>query len=71
LEFWSKDISYKQRWQVWAEDKQPNLVPTNFAERMQCYMMHIGLTSLAIAAIQNNIEDYIQVKARMQMLIDS
>jgi hypothetical protein len=36
---------------------------------MQCYLAHIDLGSLAIAVIQNDIEDYTRIKARMQMLL--
>lgn len=69
LEFYADDISYKQRWQEWAAGKQLSLACANFEQRIQCYMLHIGLASLAIAAIQNDIEDYMQVKARMQAII--
>jgi hygromycin-B 4-O-kinase len=67
LEFWSDNIPYKQLWQNWAKSK--NLFIDNFEQRMDCYMIHIGLASLAIAAIQNDIEDYTQVKARLQTVI--
>lgn len=69
LEFWSKHISYKQLWQEWLRGKKLNLHLSNFEERIQCYMLHIGLGSLAIAAIQNDIQDYQNIKARLQMII--
>jgi hygromycin-B 4-O-kinase len=67
LEFWSKNIPYQELWQEWAESRK--LCVWNFEERMQCYMIHIGLGGLAIAAIRDDIEDYSQVKARMQNVI--
>jgi hygromycin-B 4-O-kinase len=67
LNFWSKTISYKQLWQEWSKHKK--LDTCNFEKRMHCYMLHIGLGSLAIAAVQDNIEDYTQVKARMQTIV--
>ncbi len=71
LEFWSEDISYKQLWQEWAKDKELSLPLSNFEERMQCYMLHIGLGGLAIAANRNDIKDYTQVKARIQAILDA
>jgi len=38
---------------------------------MQCYMLHIGLGGLAIAANRNDIKDYTQVKARIQAILDA
>ncbi|MBD3884699.1 aminoglycoside phosphotransferase family protein [Phormidium tenue FACHB-886] len=67
LEFWSEGIPYKKLWQEWSEGKQLDLC--NFEQRMQCYMLHIGLGSLAIAAIVDDAEDYAQVKARMRTRI--
>jgi hygromycin-B 4-O-kinase len=67
LEFWSKNIPYQELWQEWAESRK--LCVWNFEERMQCYMIHIGLGGLAIAAIRDDIEDYSKVKARMQNVI--
>lgn len=70
LEFWSKGIPYKQLWLESVEAQQLSLSLTNFEARMQCYMLHIGLGSLAIAALQNDMEDYTQVKARIQKILD-
>jgi hygromycin-B 4-O-kinase len=67
LEFWSDNVPYKRLWQNWAESK--NLSIDNFEQRMNCYMIHIGLASLAIAAIQDDLEDYTQVKGRMKTVI--
>jgi hygromycin-B 4-O-kinase len=67
LEFWSKNIPYQELWYKWAENKKLSIC--NFEKRMQCYMVQIGLGSLAIAAIRDDIEDYHQVKARMQTVI--
>jgi hygromycin-B 4-O-kinase len=67
LEFWSKNVPYKELWQNWAQSRK--LYLGNFEQRMRCYMIHIGLGSLAIAAIQDDLEDYTQVKARIQTLI--
>ncbi|MBD1847700.1 phosphotransferase [Cyanobacteria bacterium FACHB-63] len=70
LEFWSEDICYKQQWQHWAKDKEIDLSLCYFEERLRCYMLHIGLKGLAIAAIRNDPEDYVQVRARIQKILD-
>jgi hygromycin-B 4-O-kinase len=67
LEFWSKDVPYKVHWQEWAASRE--LEFDKFEQRMQCYLAHIGLASLAIASIHNNYHDYNLVKSRMQRLI--
>lgn len=64
LEFWSENIPYKELWLAWAEHRQ--LLISDFEERMRCYLIHIGLGGLAIAAIRGDIEDYLRVKARLQ-----
>jgi hygromycin-B 4-O-kinase len=64
LAFWSKTIPYKDLWQLWAERKGIEI--DHFDKRMICYFLHIGLGSLAIAAVRDDIEDYTQVKTRMQ-----
>jgi hygromycin-B 4-O-kinase len=64
LAFWSRNIPYKDLWQPWAERKGIEI--DQFDKRMICYFLHIGLGSLAIAAIRDDLEDYIQVKVRMQ-----
>jgi hygromycin-B 4-O-kinase len=67
LEFWSPHIRYQQLWQHWANDR--SLSVARFAERMQCYMTHIGLSGLAIAAMRDDLEDYDRIRARMQTAI--
>jgi hypothetical protein len=67
LEVIPDNVPYKRLWQNWAESK--NLSIDNFEQRMNCYMIHIGLASLAIAAIQDDLEDYTQVKERMKTVI--
>jgi hygromycin-B 4-O-kinase len=67
LEFWSNDVPYKAFWQEWTASRR--LKVDNFEQRMQCYLAHIGLASLAIASIRNEYHDYNLVKSRMQRLI--
>jgi hygromycin-B 4-O-kinase len=67
LEFWSNNVPYKQLWQNWATSKKLSM--DRFELRMNCYMIHIGLASLAIAAIQDDFEDYTQVKTRMETIL--
>jgi hygromycin-B 4-O-kinase len=69
LEFWSKNVPYKQLWLEWASGRQ--LLMNHFEERMRCYFIHIGLGSLAIAAIREDIEDYLRVKARLQTVVST
>jgi hygromycin-B 4-O-kinase len=66
LEFWSKNIPYKRLWLEWAEDHRLSI--SHFEERMRCYLIHIGLAGLAIAAIREDTEDYTKVKARLQAI---
>lgn len=69
LEFWSKKIPYKKLWLEWAKCQRLSIA--NFKERMWCYGIHIGLSSLAIAAIQGDIGDYNQIKVRLESLVPS
>jgi hygromycin-B 4-O-kinase len=69
LEFWSKNIPYKHLWLEWAGDKRLSI--HHFEERMCCYLIHIGLAGLAIAAIREDIEDYLRVKARLQTVVST
>lgn len=71
LEFWSEDVCYKQQWQNWVKDREIDLSRCYFEERLRCYMLHIGLKGLAIAAIRNDPEDYVQVRARIQQILDA
>jgi hygromycin-B 4-O-kinase len=70
LDFWSDDIFYKQRWQEWIRDRATGLSLEYFEERFRCYLLHIGLKGLAIAAIQNDLEDYTLVKAKIQTILN-
>ncbi|MBD1846579.1 phosphotransferase [Cyanobacteria bacterium FACHB-63] len=71
LEFWSEDVCYKQQWQDWVRDQEIRLSLVNFEERLRCYMLHIGLEGLAIAAIQDDRADYAWIKARLQAILDT
>ncbi len=56
LNFWSDDIDYANKFYHFY--KRQNQIPQNYKERLCCYSLHIGLTSLAIAAYKNNYEEY-------------
>lgn len=62
LDFWSKDIRYGHRLKAWYR-RQGHYVP-HFEERIACYMLHIGLGSMAIDAITNNERGYIRTRER-------
>lgn len=62
LDFWSKQIPYARHWYAWAT--QRGLAVPYFTERLRCYLLTIGLNSLAIAAYLNDAADYAQVRAR-------
>jgi hygromycin-B 4-O-kinase len=70
LEFWSENICYKQRWLQWLRNRQINLSLDHFEERLRCYILHIALKGLAIAAIRNDMQDYTQVKAKIQTIFN-
>ncbi len=69
LDFWSEDIPYGALWREDAASRGRDVL--HFEERMQCYMLHIGLGSLAIAAIKGDEEDYIWVRERTRSVWQS
>lgn len=67
LDFWSKKIPYGDLWKISCEtDGRP--VP-HFEERMVCYMLHIGLSSLATAAMTKDERAYIRARERMRSVL--
>lgn len=64
LNFWSDEIDYANKFYHFY--KCQNQIPQNYKERLRCYSLHISLTSLAIAAHNNNYGEYKRVKKRMK-----
>ena len=62
LNFWSDEIDYANKFYHFY--KRQNQIPQNYKERLRCYSLHIGLTSSAIAAHNNNHDEYKLVKKR-------
>jgi hygromycin-B 4-O-kinase len=62
LDFWSKSIRYGALWHDRALSRGRNL--RHFEERMRCYMLHIGLAGMAIAAHRGDERDYVRVRER-------
>jgi len=67
LNFWSNDISYAHEFnQFYMKHK---IKIDHFAERINCYSLHIGLHALIIAAYLNNMQDYEKVLTRLRRII--
>lgn len=67
LDFWSRDIPYGDLWQAYAA-ASGNRVP-HFEERMRCYMLHVGLQGLAIAALTANKQSYVRIRERTRAVL--
>jgi hygromycin-B 4-O-kinase len=67
LDFWSEEIPYGALWSKYAASKGYDI--PYFEERMRCYMLHVGLGSLAIAALKGDEEDYVWVKERTRAVL--
>jgi hypothetical protein len=67
LDFWSKDIPYAALWQEEAT-ASGNRIP-HFEERRRCYMLHIGLQGLAIAALTANEQSYMRIRERTRAVV--
>lgn len=62
LDFWSKSVPYGDMWLDYARSKSVHV--TYFDERMRCYMLYIGLSSMMIAAARNNEIEYKRIRER-------
>lgn len=67
LDFWSKAIRYGALW--YARSTVGGMHVPHFEERMRCYMLHIGLDSMAIAAHKGDERDYIRVRERTHSVL--
>jgi hygromycin-B 4-O-kinase len=67
LDFWSRDIAYGALWQEYAA-ASGNRIP-HFEERMRCYMLHIGLQGLAIAALTANKQSHVRIRERTRAVL--
>ncbi|MFN8475010.1 MAG: aminoglycoside phosphotransferase family protein [Anaerolineae bacterium] len=67
LDFYSKRVPYGDIWCARAAARGQE-VP-HFEERMRCYMLHIGLGAMLIAAANQDRRDYIREKARTESVL--
>jgi hygromycin-B 4-O-kinase len=67
LDFWSKEIPYGDLWRDFARAR--GLDVPHFEERMVCYMLHIGLGGLAIAAITDDRRSYVRTRERTRSVL--
>ena len=67
LDFFSKGIPYGALWLELAI-RHGRAVP-HFEERMICYMLNIGLGSMAIAAVQGDEKSYIRCRERTRSVL--
>lgn len=63
LDFYSQDIPYGDLWRKRADDM------LNFQERMQCYMLNIGLHGMAIAGMLNDEYGYVRERERTKSVL--
>ncbi|MGD9108256.1 MAG: phosphotransferase [Gammaproteobacteria bacterium] len=63
LDFWSDDIKYARIFKNYYTANKIEI--PNFDERIECYRLHIGLSSLILAAYLDNQQDYEKIKRRM------
>jgi len=66
LNFWSDDTDYASAFYHFY--KCQNRVPKNYEERLLCYSLYIGLTSLAITAHNNKREEYNSIISSLSRL---
>ncbi len=67
LDFYSKRVPYGDIWRERAAARGQE-VP-HFDERMRCYMLHIGLGAMLIAAANEDRRDYIRERARTESVL--
>jgi hygromycin-B 4-O-kinase len=67
LDFWSKEIPYGALWHEQATSQGRAVL--HYEERMRCYMLHIGLEGMRIAAAQGNEREYIRVRERTRSVL--
>lgn len=67
LNFWSEHIPYGALWSKYAASVGYDM--SHFEERLRCYMLNIGLSGLAIAAIKEDEADYIWVRERTRSVL--
>ncbi|MFN8497283.1 MAG: phosphotransferase [Anaerolineae bacterium] len=67
LDFYSKRVPYGEIWRERVAARRQD-VP-HFEERMRCYMLHIGLGAMLIAAANGDRRDYIRERARTESVL--
>jgi hygromycin-B 4-O-kinase len=67
LDFWSKEIPYGKLWH--EHNRAQDLEVPYFEECIRCYMLHIGLGSLAIAALTDDHRSYLRVRERTRSVL--
>ena len=67
LDFFSQEIPYGELWSDYAAAKGYD-VP-NLPERMRCYMLWIGLDSMASVAVKENERSYIRHRERTRSVL--
>lgn len=68
LDFWSDGIAYAIAWRLHADQKGYD-VP-HFEQRVQCYLLHHGLTMLAMTAYHGNKERYYSIRERIGSVLN-
>jgi len=67
LDFFSKEIPYGQLWREYAASQGEDM--PYFEERMRCYMLWIGLDSMASVAIKENERSYVRHRERTRSVL--
>lgn len=67
LDYWSPDLPYGDLWLAKATGQGQDI--PHFQERMRCYMLHIGLGGMAIAAINDDERSYGRERERTRSVL--
>lgn len=68
LDFWSADIRYSIEMKNMYSEHQMDL--SNYKERLNCYILQIGLSSMVISSHFNNKNNYAYAVSRINFLIN-
>ena len=67
LDFFSKEIPYGELWRDYAACR--GYAVPGFDERMRCYMLWIGLDSMASVAVKENERSYVRHRERARSVL--
>ncbi len=69
LSFWSANSDIEQKYE--DRSKEKGIILADFSERILCYKLYIGLSSLSFYAYSGQEEKYRKSKAKMELLLSA